>query len=133
MTCLVSTTTRWAPDFASENHSFEKSYDPLALKDWMKANPAVPIVAVFLYGAGIFLGKIYFAKHDRWNWRNALAAWNLFLSVFSFIGVMRTAPALLHNLMNMSLRDNFCEDPSHSWGSGTTGLWVQLFVLSKIP
>jgi elongation of very long chain fatty acids protein 6 len=72
-------------------------------------------------------------NRQAWNWRNSMALWNLGLSLFSWIGMFRTAPQLGHNLMTMSLRDNFCLDPRSSYGSGSTGLWVQLFVLSKFP
>ena len=39
-----------------------------------------------------------------------MAFWNLGLSVFSWIGMARTLPQLLHNLYYMSLRDNLCMD-----------------------
>jgi len=104
------------------------------------------------------------------------------LSVFSWIGMARTLPQLLHNLYYMSVRDNLCMDRKYltlvsfslsvdseaeecdkfafhttfaslslahpaflvvfaiatttarvTYGSGSTGLWVQLFVLSKFP
>ena len=28
---------------------------------------------------------------------------------------------------------NLCLDPRSMYGSGSTGLWVQLFILSKLP
>ena len=61
------------------------------------------------------------------------ALWNLGLSLFSWIGFFRTMPHLLHNLTHFSVRDNICRDPEAMFGSGSTGLWVQLFVLSKFP
>ena len=62
-----------------------------------------------------------------------MAAWNLGLSLFSWMGMFRTLPQLLHNLTTMSIRDNLCLDPTETYGSGSTGLWVQLFILSKFP
>lgn len=59
--------------------------------------------------------------------------WNFSLSLFSWIGAFRTAPQLIHNLSTMSLRDNVCMNPEISFGSGSSGLWVQLFILSKFP
>jgi hypothetical protein len=35
--------------------------------------------------------------------------------------------------MHYSWKENFCMDPESSYGSGSTGLWVQLFILSKFP
>ena len=93
----------------------------------------IPIVAVALYGLFIGLGKWYFSSRPAWSWRRTLAFWNLGLSVFSWIGMARTLPQLVHNLSTMSLRDNLCLDPRMTYGSGSTGLWVQLFILSKFP
>jgi hypothetical protein len=53
--------------------------------------------------------------------------------MFSFAGMFRTIPVLIHNLHSMSLVDNLCTDPRISFGTGACGLWVQLFVYSKIP
>lgn len=99
----------------------------------MQSQPYVPIAACLLYGLAIVLGQAYFQDRPRWNWRFTMAAWNLFLSTFSFIGMLRTAPQLFHNLTHMSIRDNLCEDPSSTYGSGSSGLWVQFFILSKFP
>lgn len=93
----------------------------------------IPIIAVVLYGVFIILGREYFKNRQPWNWRTSMAFWNLGLSVFSCIGMMRTLPQLLHNLSTMTLRDNLCADPRATYGSGSTGLWVQLFILSKFP
>jgi elongation of very long chain fatty acids protein 6 len=49
------------------------------------------------------------------------------------MGMLRMAPHLLHNLATMSWRDNLCTDPQMTYGSGSTGVWVQLFVISKFP
>ena len=99
----------------------------------MQGHTAIPILACLVYAVGILLGRAFFAKRERWNWRYTLAAWNALLSIFSVIGMVRTAPHLFHNLTTLSLRDNLCLDPRISYGSGSTGLWVQFFVLSKFP
>jgi elongation of very long chain fatty acids protein 6 len=77
--------------------------------------------------------RFYFANRKPWDWRQTMALWNLSLSTFSAIGFIRTAPQLLHNLTNYTWRQNFCFDPESHYGSGSTGLWVQLFILSKFP
>lgn len=93
----------------------------------------VPLLAVCLYAVGIVSGQYYFAKRERLHCTYTLAMWNLSLSVFSTIGMLRTAPHLFHNLFHMSLRDNMCADPATNFGCGSTGLWTQLFILSKFP
>jgi len=68
-----------------------------------------------------------------WDTRNLLAAWNAFLCIFSFMGAIRTVPHMLYLVGNSSFEDTICTPPDHEWGVGATGLWVQLFILSKIP
>jgi len=101
--------------------------------NWMQRHPAVPVIACVAYGALIVAGQYFFSGRDRWNWRRTMALWNLSLSVFSAVGVLRTAPQLAHNLWTYSVRDNLCLDPRMTYGSGSSGLWVQLFILSKFP
>jgi len=93
----------------------------------------VPILAVVLYGVFIMAGRSYFNGRPAWNWRNSMALWNLGLSLFSAIGFCRVFPQLVHDFYNYSVTENFCFDPESFYGSGATGLWVQLFVLSKFP
>jgi elongation of very long chain fatty acids protein 6 len=112
---------------------FEKKYDPVPVLHWMQKNPMVPLFACLLYGVFIVAGRRVMANYSRFNLRYTLAAWNLFLSTFSIFGMLRTLPHLLHNLTSMSLKDNLCRDPQATYGSGSTGLWVQLFILSKFP
>jgi elongation of very long chain fatty acids protein 6 len=112
---------------------FEKKYDPIPVLNWMRDRPIIPIVGVVAYGVLICLGQYWMKDKESLKWRTTLTVWNLFLSAFSAIGMLRTAPQLVHNLMTLSLRDNLCTDPRITYGSGSTGLWVQLFILSKFP
>jgi hypothetical protein len=68
-----------------------------------------------------------------WDTRSLLAAWNAFLCIFSFAGAIRTVPHMLYLVGNSSFEKTICTPPDHEWGVGATGLWVQLFILSKIP
>jgi len=121
------------PQLAPFYFDFEKEYDPLPVLQWMQQNSMVPVFACAAYGALILWGQHAMSKREPWNWRRTMAVWNLGLSVFSWIGMFRTLPQLAHNLYYMSFRDNLCLDPRATYGSGSTGLWVQLFILSKFP
>jgi len=112
---------------------WEKYYDPIPVLEWMQARPFIPLTAVTCYCAFLILGPALMKERKPWNWRKVLALWNFFLSSFSMIGLIRTTPHLLHNLFTLSLRDNLCTDPEETWGSGSTGFWVQLFIFSKFP
>ena len=62
-----------------------------------------------------------------------LALWNFALLLFSFIGAYRTVPHLLHNVMSKPFEATICTQAAADWGDGATGLWVQLFIFSKVP
>ena len=113
--------------------SYEIAYDPVPIRDWMVSAPWLPILAVVIYGLVIVVGSSYFKKRDPWNWRKVLAFWNLGLATFSALGFLRVMPQVVHNLIYFSFAQNMCADPEAHYGSGSTGLWVQLFVLSKFP
>ena len=84
------------------------------MRDCTQAHPIVPIIACVLYAVLIICGRAYFESRPPLSWRRALALWNFTLSAFSFIGMIRTAPQLIHNLYHMSLRDNICNNPDRS-------------------
>jgi len=67
--------------------------------------------------------------------RKLWAFWNLLLSVFSAIGVMRVVPYLLQALHNHGFVYTLCEHPERWWGAdgNATGAWITVFIFSKIP
>lgn len=112
---------------------WEQRYDPLPVLQWMQSNSMIPWIACGVYLLGIFGGQYVMKSYPSWKWKNALALWNLLLCLFSTLGMIRTLPQLIHNLFTASIRDNVCKDPLQWYGCGSTGLWIQLFVLSKFP
>lgn len=104
-------------------------YDFIPMKNFLDSNPVIPYVAVSMYALFCYYGKKYFAKRDPWNLRNTMAAWNLFLSVYSILTVMHGFPAY-HRLFTAPIRDTLCVDPTSIYG-GSAMVWTQLFVLSK--
>jgi len=86
-----------------------------------------------VYLFAIYYGQKYFEKREAWNCKQAMAAWNLSLSIFSFFGFWRCLPFVVHNLWTYGFEATLCNDPENSLGQSVTGVWVLLFVLSKIP
>ena len=112
---------------------FEKNYNAVPGVDFAKNNILAPVVIVAAYMAFCYFGQKYMAKREAFDLRMPLAYWNLFLSTFSFMGMARTMPHLLHNLSTRSLEENLCTNPQVTFGDGACGFWVQMFVFSKIP
>ena len=114
--------------------NFEKEYDSLPGLNFVKAHPEIPVVIISLYLAFCYFGQKFMKNREPFDLKWPLAYWNLFLSTFSTIGMMRTVPHLLHTLSRQTMEETICTDAqAQSNGDGVVGLWVQLFVLSKIP
>jgi len=112
---------------------FEKNFDALPLYDWVKAHPMLPIVVCIGYIIFCFGGQHIMKSRERFNLRFPLAYWNLFLSLFSFIGMLRTVPHLVFDVTHVAFKDTICTPPSQTYGSGACGFWAILFVFSKFP
>ena len=113
--------------------NFEKNYNALSFQEFLKANPLIPCAIVTAYMAFCYFGQKYMKDKKAFDLKMPLAYWNLFLSTFSFMGMFRTVPHLLHNLATRNFQDNICQNPSAAFGDGACGFWVMLFVMSKIP
>ena len=113
--------------------SFEKGYNTMPAINFAKDNYMMPYVLVCLYMLSIFYGKQYMKNREPYQLTNYLATWNATLSIFSLIGALRTTPELLYLLSNQSFNELICTDSTNTWGTGSCGLWVQLFVFSKVP
>jgi hypothetical protein len=97
----------------------------------MHENPWFPIACVLVYLVGIVAGPRYMSNREPYVCKKSLAAWNLLLSVFSFVGVARLLPTLVHNIYFYGFNNFLCMDPENSIGASATGMWCLFFVLSK--
>lgn len=115
--------------------NWEERVDFFWIRDWMRQTLWwYPAVCVGLYLGMVFFLPLLFAKRSPLNLRGTWAGWNFALSAFSLIGFVRTFPALVHYMLtNRSYTDWYCVDPETTCGSGSTGLWALLWVLSKVP
>lgn len=109
----------------------EKCFNSVSILDWTTDNSWIPIAAVTIYGIAIFWGQHAMKKREPFNYRISMALWNLFLSMYSFISMARVIPHILHNLSVGEPRDLLCISPEKTYGHGSTGMWVTLFMLSK--
>jgi len=93
----------------------------------------LPSLTVCVYLVAIFAGKRYMRDRKPWQWRNQLAVWNFCLSIFSFWGMIRLLPPIIHYIKTLSLYENICGDAYGRFVAGTSGVWIQFFTLSKFP
>jgi len=110
---------------------FEKCFSAVSALKWAEKRSVWPVAAVVVYAVCVFSGKRWMEDRKPFSWKFIMGAWNLFLCVFSFLCVARVLPHALHNLSVGEPRDLLCISPETTYGHGSTGLWITLFVASK--
>jgi len=112
-------------------HEADKHYvfNYLPIKEFLDSNYVCPAVAVVAYMLFCYFGQKYMIDRKPFAFRKTMAAWNLFLSVYSMMTVLRGIPALYY-LTTSPLKETLCNDPTKIYG-GSNDLWTILFVLSK--
>lgn len=114
---------------------FEKNFHAEKYVDFAKSHWQIPLSFIAAYILMIaFVPKLMARREKGFNLKLPFAYWNLALSLFSFCGMIRTAPHLVYNITNAgSFRDTICTPAEVAYGEGACGLWVMLFIFSKIP
>jgi elongation of very long chain fatty acids protein 6 len=115
---------------------FETNFDCTCLPELYHMYwPHIPLAICAVYIVGVFgyeaLTKSLGMKPFDLKW--PLAAWNLFLSVFSLMGMSRMVPHVIIRLSQHGYYDSVCMDAMQSYGNNASGLWIFLFIFSKIP
>lgn len=103
-------------------------------RDWSRITYnywAVALISVAIYLISIPTLKALVKKYGKWDVRNVAFYWNAGLSLFSFCGVAACVPTLLSNLMDNGLYFTCCAPPQW-YGNGLCGLFVVLFIYSKV-
>jgi hypothetical protein len=111
---------------------YETYFDPDPNKSVMDKATWLPTVAIIGYMLFCYFGQKVMKDRKPFDLRYTLAAWNLFLAVFSLWGAFRTVPELLYNIFHFPFDRTVC-DEAHLWAGPGNGLAVQLFIISKIP
>nr|ACM17823.1 fatty acid elongase [Labyrinthula sp. ND50] len=117
--------------------TFEKSFDETQLTssaDFMRSTLHIPVLLSGLYVLVIFGLQKVMEDRPAFNLRNPLAAWSLFLGLFSLCGSVRTVPALIKMIQSKGVTEVICGDTRREWlFNNPAGFWTFIFVLSKVP
>eukprot|EP00756_Hemistasia_phaeocysticola_P016126 Hpha_TRINITY_DN15458_c3_g2::TRINITY_DN15458_c3_g2_i4::g.173445::m.173445/K10203/ELOVL6; elongation of very long chain fatty acids protein 6 len=100
---------------------------------WTQDHTEVPVFFVCAYLAFVFKMPEMLEGKEPMKMKGLTALWNLALSVFSFAGLFHTVPVLVSALLERGFRHTVCTDPVEWYMDGKSGLWVMLFIYSKIP
>lgn len=101
---------------------------------WAEASKAhweIPIISVVVYIMMIPLLKAYIEKNGKWNVRSFAFYWNAGLSIFSCFGVLACVPPLLLDFFRNGFYFTCCAPPN-AYSSGFAGLFLVLFIYSKL-
>lgn len=112
---------------------FELEFDAQAATIYTRDHAEIPIFAVSLYLLMVFQLPLLLPQGRKLNLRPVVAVWNGILAVFSTIGFFRVGPVLLYHIRTYGLKASICTDPYYWYRIGPAGLWMTLFVYSKIP
>lgn len=90
-----------------EKNFYASTYVKFAQDTW----PVLPLALCGMYALMIIVGTKVMASRPKHEWKTALACWNLMLSIFSFCGMIRTVPHLLHNVATLPFKVGTPLDP----------------------
>ena len=119
--------------YLSQFAEFERSYDGVAWIEFCRNHAEIPVFAITLYLMFVFYVPGFLEHRKALRLKHAFAAWNAALAVFSCIGTMRTAPHLYDAITAKGLDYTLCMHPNQWFRDGPVGLWMALFIYSKIP
>jgi hypothetical protein len=115
--------------------TYAKTYDALWWIDVMNRDyyPHVPIAVAILYIAFVFAGQAFMKDRSPPPLKWVIVFWNLFLAVFSIAGAIVYVPYMANILYTKGFHYAMCEHPANWFYKGEPGIWINLFVASKIP
>jgi hypothetical protein len=109
----------------------ERDFDGTVWTSYTRSIHLAAPIAVVLYLAMLWLLPQYMATRAPIRLKRSSAVWNLGLAVFSFIGVARLLPTLVHELVVYGPIYTICRQASVAYGCRASGLWTMLFIYSK--
>merc|ERR1719486_822316 len=87
---------------------FEKNFVTTPYAEFCQNNWPLVLGVLTFYLSFCYFGQKIMATREAFNLKYTLAAWNALLCVFSFIGMMRTVPHLLSQLLSKSFEETVC-------------------------
>lgn len=113
--------------------SIEKEFKQEWVVEFTSNNYPLVLAIAAGYLLVVFLGRMVMRDVVAFDLTKVLALWSFFLAVFSFCGLFRMLPFLLRSLMYDGYYYTMCTVPEKTWGDGSPGLWMALFMFSKVP
>ena len=82
---------------------YERDFEPHVFCKFCTDNYMIPVIAICLYLTMCFGGRRLMEGQKAFSLRFPLALWNMFLSTFSFLGMIRTVSTKLKDTIHIFL------------------------------
>jgi len=99
-------------------------------KQWVDQHFYLTLQVSTVYVMVVFGTKYLMKNRQPFNLFVPLNAWNLFLAVFSIMGMINTTPEFFGTLFNAGFQNSYCKLGDYT--AGAHGYWVWLFIVSKM-
>ncbi|CAM9370688.1 unnamed protein product [Chrysoparadoxa australica] len=112
---------------------FEKNYDVIPMSHFLLAIPdSVPVLLCAIYVVLALGGRKFMESRKPFDLKYPLIAWNFLLFAFSAFGMLRMVPHVTMLIVNRGFKGFLTTRGGEQCAFGTCGLWVQLFLFSKV-
>ncbi|KAF1330337.1 Elongation of very long chain fatty acids protein, partial [Globisporangium splendens] len=112
---------------------WERNWEITTEVEFCRSSMGHAVILCACYAVMCFGGRWLMKDRKPFNLQIPLALWNLALSVFSFMGAIRTVPFLLNTIYRRGVYNSVCMVPTLHYGHGPVGFWVTVFIFSKVP
>ncbi|XP_076815828.1 very long chain fatty acid elongase 6-like [Clavelina lepadiformis] len=109
---------------------FEKSVQHDELYEWLERNFHLCWGCAIFYVAAVFSGQKYMESKPRFNLRQPMLMWSIFLAIFSIMGTVRCLINMLTRLNKEGVRTLICHPQIYD--DPILRFWGAVFIPSKV-
>ncbi|SBT70210.1 fatty acid elongation protein, GNS1/SUR4 family, putative [Plasmodium malariae] len=110
---------------------WERAFTPFSFIEFVHNQYMTCPIVVMIYILFCKYGCAFMKKRNAFNLKWGVAIWNIFLSVFNMIVLIKLLPVLLYILYNYSFNGLLTIPPIYTCAFGPVGAWTMLFIISK--
>ncbi|ANQ06029.1 Elongation of fatty acids protein [Plasmodium coatneyi] len=120
-----------SPFCAWISFQWERNFKPFGFIQLVHSRYMACPLIVLLYLLMCKYGPSRMKNRKEFNLRRVVILWNVLLSLFNLIVVVKLTPVLLYIISKYTFTGLLIIPPIYTYAFGTPGLWVCLFILSK--
>lgn len=110
---------------------FEKLINSSRMSTWFSNNFNISFICAALYVICIYFGKKYMENKPKFNLRQPMIIWSLFLALFSIFGAIRLSIIFIHLYKSQGIRGVICAQ-GFQYRGPIVRFWGPIFIISKV-